>query len=421
MFTKICKRILLTACLCLTLFCFLPQAKAANSVDLYLFYGDGCPHCAHEKEFLSSIQDKYPNLSIHSYETWYNEQNIQKLENVGTYLNKDISGVPFTIVGDRTFTGYSDSIGKQIEQAIVYYSENKYDGDIAGIIDGTISPTPKEETSETLVDQEPQQEKKETPVEKEEMQNYQLSVPFFGDVDVKTLSLPVLSILLGTLDGFNPCAMWILLFLISMLLGMDNKKRMWALGLTFLITSALVYLLFMVSWLNFTKFIGTVSWLRMIIAVVALIGGLVNLISYFKTKQDGCHVVNERKRKKVFGKIKRFTSEKKFILAFLGIIALAVSVNLIELACSAGLPIIFTQILSMNHLSGFEYGMFIALYILFFLLDDLIVFIIAMTTLKITGISTKYGKLSHLIGGILMVIIAILLVFKPEWLMFQFS
>ena len=412
---------MLTACLCLTLFCFLPQAKAANSVDLYLFYGDGCPHCAHEKEFLSSIQDKYPNLSIHSYETWYNEQNIQKLENVGTYLNKDISGVPFTIVGDRTFTGYSDSIGKQIEQAIVYYSENKYDGDIAGIIDGTISPTPKEETSETTVDQEPQQEKKETPVEKEEMQNYQLSVPFFGDVDVKTLSLPVLSILLGTLDGFNPCAMWILLFLISMLLGMDNKKRMWALGLTFLITSALVYLLFMVSWLNFTKFIGTVSWLRMIIAVVALIGGLVNLISYFKTKQDGCHVVNERKRKKVFGKIKRFTSEKKFILAFLGIIALAVSVNLIELACSAGLPIIFTQILSMNHLSEFEYGMFIALYILFFLLDDLIVFIIAMTTLKITGISTKYGKLSHLIGGILMVIIAILLVFKPEWLMFQFS
>ena len=119
-------------------------------------------------------------------------------------------------------------------------------------------------------------------------------------------------------------------------------------------------------------------------------------------------------------RVKEFCSEKNFFLAIIGSIGLAISVNVVELACSAGLPIVFSEILSVNNLSGFEHVIYLLIYILFFMLDDIVIFIIAMTTMKLTGISNKYGKYSHLIGSIIMVLVGILLLFKPEWIMLNF-
>ena len=137
-------------------------------------------------------------------------------------------------------------------------------------------------------------------------------------------------------------------------------------------------------------------------------------------KNDGCDVVDKKERKKIMEKIKTITMEKKFILALIGIIVLAASVNIIELMCSIGLPLLFTQILAMNDLSSFEYGIYMLIYIFFFLIDDIVVFVISMITLNVTGISTKYSKYSHLIGGLVMLIIGMLLILKPELLMFNF-
>ena len=178
----------------------------------------------------------------------------------------------------------------------------------------------------------------------------------------------------------------------------------------------------MVAWLSIAINAFQQSILRTIIAAVALIAGIINLNSYIKTKNDpdGCTVVPKNKRQKIFDKIKKFTKEKSFLLAMLGVITLAISVNIVELACSAGLPLLFTSILAMNDLNTFQYGFNLFLYILFFLLDDIIIFAIAMKTLEVTGISTKYSKYSHLIGGIIMTLIGILLVLKPEWIMFNF-
>jgi len=201
---------------------------------------------------------------------------------------------------------------------------------------------------------------------------------------------------------------------------MKNKKRKWTLGITFLVTSALCYTLFMVAWLNIALTAMQTTFIRNIIAVVALIGAFVNLRSYIKSNDSGCTVVKDNKRKKIFDRIKKITKEKSFFLALLGIMVLAFSVNLVELACSAGLPLLYTSILAMNDLNVVEYAFNIFVYIFFFLIDDIIVFIIAMKTLEVTGISTKYGKFSHLIGGILMLFIGMILILKPEWLMFGF-
>ena len=247
-------------------------------------------------------------------------------------------------------------------------------------------------------------------------------IKIFGHtLNINKMPIPLIATVIGFIDGFNPCAMWVLIFLITMLMNMKNKKRMWALGITFLVTSAFVYLLIMFAWLTIIGSLTTIKWFRLTIALIALIGGLVNLNSFRKSlkKQDGCEVVDEKKRKKIITRIKKIVTEKSFILALIGVMALAISVNVIELACSAGLPMAFTQILAINELSTFEYIINILIYILFFLIDDIVVFVIAMITLDVTGISTKYTKYSHLVGGIIMVIIAILMAFKPEWLMFN--
>lgn len=199
---------------------------------------------------------------------------------------------------------------------------------------------------------------------------------------------------------------------------MKNKKRMWTLGITFIVASAFVYFLFLSAWLNFFLILGFVFWIRIAVGLVALGAGFYSLRDYHINKDAACKVTQGEKRKKTFDKLKDIIQEKGFLLAFVGIILLAFAVNLVELVCSAGLPAIYTQILSLNALPAWQYYLYILIYIFFFMLDDLFVFAIAMITLQAVGIQTKYIRLSRLIGGILMLIIGILLLFKPGLLMF---
>lgn len=386
------------------------NAKETDNLTLYVFKGDGCPHCKAEMDYLDTIKDKYTNLEIKEYEVWYDDDNASLLTKVESYFNIKRSGVPTTIIGNTVIQGYQNesSTGKKIERVINFYEENDYKDIVKEIKDGTAikntKKTDKFQEEETKLD-------KETSVK----------APIVGNVNLKDVSLLTSAVILGLIDGFNPCAMWILLFLISALIGMKDRKRMWTLGLTFLITSGLVYMLIMLSWISIAVKITTIVWIRNIIAIIALIGAILNLKSFIKSKNSGCEIVDSKKRKNIFSKIKKFTSEKSFILAFFGIIGLAISVNLVELACSAGLPLIFTELLAINNVSGFIKFIYIGIYIIFFLIDDIIVFTISMYTMKATGISTKYGKYSHLIGGLIMLLIGLLLIIKPEWLMFQFN
>ena len=146
-----------------------------------------------------------------------------------------------------------------------------------------------------------------------------------------------------------------------------------------------------------------------------------NLYTYYKErKNDGCTVVPKEKRKNIFAKIKKYAYDKRLFIAILGIMLLAVSVNIVELLCSAGLPLVYNELLALNKISGVKAVIYDLLYILFFMIDDLIIFIIAVKTMSIQGISNKFNKYSHLIGGIIMLIIGLLLIFNPGILMFNF-
>jgi len=249
----------------------------------------------------------------------------------------------------------------------------------------------------------------------------QIKVPVFGNLEIAALSLPLLTIIIAALDGFNPCAMWTLLFLISLLLGMKDRTRMWILGITFIATSALVYFLFLSAWLNFFLFIGYSLLIRYLVGAAAIGAGSYHLYDYLKNKNGVCKITGNEKRQQVFTKLKEIASKKQLFLALVGIILLAIAVNIVELLCSAGLPAVYTQVLSYTKLSSWQYYAYLVLYILIFMLDDLFVFFTAMITLKAVGLEGKYSRYSHLIGGILILAIGLLMLLKPEWLMFGYS
>ncbi len=382
----------------LLLLLFIPQV---NALDIHLFYSSVCSTCEEEINFLEEYAlDK--DINIITYETTSNKDNDELLSKVRSALNNNDKTVPYTVIGTTGITGFNSTVENQIKSAITKYQNEEYI-DIVDVIlndldvDYTINPP-------------------------EGVYN----IPLLGDVDAKEVSIPLVAIVLGFIDGFNPCAMWVLLFLLSIIITMKNRKKMWVIGLTFLITSAVVYLCFMLAWLTVAITLSQIFWVRFIIAIIAILGGIVNLTSYFqeRKKDNGCQVVDKEQRKSILKRInkvvKQMDNKKTYLLGIIGVMGLAVTVNLIELACSSGLPLIFTQILALNDLNGFQYFIYILIYILFFLVDDIVIFIIAMKTLKLTGISTKYNKLSHLIGGILLLLIGILMIFAPEILMFNF-
>ena len=392
----------------LLLLLLLPTLVSAKEVNLYLFHGDGCPHCAKEREYLKEIEKEYDDVNIHLYEVWYDTDNQELMEKVKKELNSSTNYVPLTIIGDKYTVGFNDNTKLMIKNNIEKCLKEECEDVVGNVLAGKTA-------NETTI-------KKEVKEQKKDKEDSIKDLPILGKVDVKKVSLPIIAAVIGLVDGFNPCAMWVLVFLISMLLGTKDRKKMWILGLTFLFTSAFIYLLFMVAWLNVAIKMNTVIWLRITIAIIAIIAAFINLKSFYKSlkKDTGCEVVDSKKRKNIIEKIKKFTLEKSLILGLLGVMTLAVSVNFIELACSAGLPLLFTQILALNNLSKLSYMIYILIYIFFFLIDDIIVFVIAMFTLKITGISNKYSKYSHLIGGIIMLLIGLLMIIKPEWLMLNF-
>lgn len=363
-----------------------------NSVTVYLFWAEGCPHCEKEIEFLDAIKTKYPQVEIKKYEVIQNPDNRNLLKSVGEKLDTNVSGVPFTVIGEKYFAGFysNETTGEEIENEIKNAIKQGYFDIVSQINKADVTPIPESKT---------------------------ITLPVFGNISVEKFSLPVITLLVAALDGFNPCAMWVLIFLIGLLLGTNNRKKMWILGFAFIMSSAFVYFLFLSAWLNLFFFLSFVSWIKLGVGLLAFGAGIYYLYDFYKNKSGACKVVGGGKKQAVYEKMKFLINQPNFVLSIVGIILLAFGINLIELVCSAGLPAIYTNLLSLSDLTLWQYYLYLIFYVFIFMLDDLIVFCIAMITLKITGLEGKFSRYSHLIGGVLMLIIGFLMLFKPEWLM----
>jgi thiol-disulfide isomerase/thioredoxin len=377
--------------------------QAQESVYLTIFYSDVCPHCADEKIFLEKLENKYDFLTVRQYKV---SKYSELFGQVSHRLGKTAAAIPFTVIGDEAIIGYLNdkTTGAQIEEMIIRHSH-------VGCNDVVGAVLKEHGLAEEVISGEvcdPGEDSKE---------GLNITLPVFGQINSASVSLPILTIMIGFLDGFNPCAMWVLLFLLSLLINMRDKRKLWLLGSTFIFVSGIVYFLFLTAWLNVFLFLGFIPMVRIIIGLVAIVSGIMHLRDY-QQNRTGCKATNKEKRQKTFQKIQTIVHTKSFWLALFGIITLAVSVNMLELVCSAGLPAIYTQVLTLANLPIWQYYAFLLLYVLIFIIDDLVIFIIAVKTWHTIGVSGKFSRFSSLIGGIIILLLGILLIFQPNWVMF---
>lgn len=353
---------------------------APPRVHIDFFYSATCSHCAAEEVFLDKLKADYPTITISYYEVTGSTENQNLLRDFYKNYNvpeREQGFVPATFTPTKYFIGFSDQIGENIKECL-----------IACLAGG-------ETTSEKF------------------------KVPLLGEIDAKKVSLPLLTAVLGTLDGFNPCAMWVLVFLISMLLATKSRKKIILIGGIFIFIEGLLYYLFMAAWLNALLFMSFVAVVRILIGLFGVGFGIMRIRDFIKWRPGVCKVVDAEKENKFTVRMKKILSLKSLPAVIFGVAALAFGVNLVEFFCSAGFPVIYTRILAAQGLAGIQYYLYLIFYNLFYMLDDLVVFGFAFFTLSRFNFSDKYNRWSTLIAGILILLLGALLIFKPELLVFK--
>lgn len=382
-------------------FSFLDTTPKQNKVitspsedSINIFVHPECPHCHAEKGYLDSIQEEYSDIQI-NYRDITERDNMNLMLQYGNKFNIPTRnlGTPFLV------TPYDYEIGFQNKET-----------------SGPRLISMLEEIREKrLVKTSGAEEVRKTDPNGKEFERI-VKLPLFGEVDVLDTSLPVLTAILGLSDGFNPCAMWVLVYLISIIVGLEDKKKIWLLVGAFVFSSGVLYFMFMTAWLNVFLFLGYVRKLSLAVGLGAVYFGTTMLYDFIKNKgQLQCKLEDNKTRSRTMDKIKKLAESQLSVATILGIIVLAFVVNSIEFVCSAALPAIYTHVLTQANLTTAAYYGYMLLYTLFFMLDDLIVFgLAAFAVNKYVG--TKYANASHLIGGIIMLALGVLLVFFPEYL-----
>ncbi len=376
--------------------------SAERKVELSLFWEPSCPYCKRAKNFLEKQQETNTWLKIQAHNIAQSKETAVLFARTNARFEITQPAVPLIVIGDRHFLGYDDdrTTGHALMQAARDCHVSQCPN-LASVLEFSPGPSGKIASDS---------HKQSAPGS--------VRVPVVGELSLEALSLPTLTILLAALDGFNPCAMWVLVFLIGLLMGMKDRMKMWLLGAAFLLTSGLVYFGFLAAWLNIFLVIGMLFWVRIGVGSFAIASGLYYLREYAINAAAECKVTNPRQRQRIMTALKASVAQKRFLFALLGIMVLAVIVNLIELFCSAGIPAVYTDILAMNDLSALQYFGYLTLYVVVFMLDDAAIFVLAMLALSAGGMTDRYLRLSHLLGGIVMTVIGVLLLFAPGWLTF---
>jgi hypothetical protein len=244
-----------------------------------------------------------------------------------------------------------------------------------------------------------------------------ITLPIVGTIDPYEYSLPALALTLGFIDGFNPCAMWVLVYLISITLTLNDKRKFLLIVGTFLFASGALYFLIMAAWLNAFLFLGYVRPVMIGVGAIALYWGITSLREFWKNKGEiACQVGDAKEKKKLSGEIEALLSSPLSLATFAGLVVLAFTINSIEFVCSSAIPAVFTQVLSLSNISALEHYSYILLYVLMYMLDDLVVFALAYFAVG-GALGNKVASYGHAIGAIILIVLGVMLLFAPKLLM----
>ncbi len=381
---------------------FLPftvNAQTEKEITIHYFMEQSCPNCKQITEYFDQYLDGKDHINLIRYDILLEPGSEELFLETVSVFKRDMATVPYVIIGGRDLQGLYE-IKSNLDITVKYYEEQE---DYVDILD-------KIKDNQLVLQSDFYQEDFETKT---------ITLPIIGDIELASFSLLLGAIFIGLIDGFNPCAMWILVFLITLLVNLKDRKKIWILGLTFILTSGIIYFIIMMSWLQLVIKVAMIQTFQIFIGILALIFAFYSIKHFWNQhrKDTGCEITNTKQKRKLMERAKKIINSNNLWLAIIGIMGMAISVNIIELACSAGLPVIYSSMLAYHQVSTGQSAIYIFIYVIFFILDDLLVFTIAIITLKVTGISNKYAKFSSLLGGLIMLFIGISLIFFPSILL----
>jgi glutaredoxin len=360
-----------------TVFGVEPELNNQSCLTIEVFTWKGCPHCADAKIFLEKLKIEYPQFVVINRDIKSSTKNTQRFLELNDKFEIDKPGVPSFFICNQFLIGFGD---EQTTGLIIKR--------ILGLTD----------SSETGV------------------AVNQIKTSLFGSVNVEKLGLPLFTTIIGLIDGFNPCAMWVLLLLLSILVNLKDRKRIIMIAGTFVFVSGAVYFVFMAAWLNLFLIIGFSRTLQIIVGIFALLMGAVHIKDYFAFKQGFSLSIPDSAKPTIYSRIRDVINAENMPAAFIAVITIAIMVNLVELLCTAGLPAIYTQILTSQQLNTAQYYAYLLLYNIAYVFDDALMVGIVVYTLSKRSLQEGQGRLLKLLSGSVIFILGVMLIFTPALL-----
>jgi len=374
---------------------------------VYFFRGKGCPHCEEERQFLEEMQREQPSLEIKDYEVWYNKENAGLMALMLQASGVQSSGVPVTFVGTRLFSGFTPR-SKGLLEAEIKKCRSVPCGDPLELLkkSGAAGNALPFKTVTSL----------NTPQTGGDSKNKAITIPVIGDLDVSNSSLPVLTLLIAGMDSFNPCAFFVLLTLLGMLVHAQSRNKMLLIGGIFVFFSGFIYFLFMAAWLNLFLVMGHVAVITTIAGCVSVTIAAINIKDFFLFKQGVSLSIPASAKPKLFERMRRLLRSDSLLSILIGATVLAIVANFYELLCTAGFPMVFTRILTLKNLPTPTYYLYLVLYNIVYVVPLFIIVLGFSLTLGSRKLSEWQGRVLKLVSGNMMLGLGSILLINPALL-----
>ena len=361
--------------------------KTDESADIEVFVQQGCPHCADAKVFLLTLKREQPTLNIIIHDLIQESAALERLQHLAKSQGINTLRVPAFQVGGQLIFGYSKEAGTD------------------QLIRSALSKIP---TANIQHNSDSCETKGALSCETEQY------IDFFGHrLSLDETGLPLFTLAVGLLDGFNPCSIWVLVLMISLLASMKDRMRMFAIAGTFVAVEGVVYFMFMAAWLNLFLLIGLSRLSEIVIAGIALLVGLINLKDFGFFGLGVSLSIPDTAKPDIYARIRQILQAKNLTAALIWAFVLAILVQIVEFMCTSGFPMLYTRILTLKQLDSSRYYAYLLLYNLAYMFDDVIILILGIITLSQRRLQEKQGRWLKLISGLAMVGIAIYLLLKP--------
>lgn len=369
-------------------------APNTEGADIEVFVRNGCPHCAKAEAFLAELKQEQPQLLISVHDVEQEASALTRLAQLAQERGVNNARVPAFNVGGELIIGYTDALttGKLIRSALQHKA-----------------PTPQATQDESGSCAAASELSCEAPQAAET----DFSVDFWGQhLSLDSVGLPLFTLAMGLLDGFNPCSLWVLILMISLLAPMQDRWRMLAIAGTFVLVEGIAYFLFMAAWLNLFLLIGLSRPSEIVIALIALIAGALNLKDFWRFGWGVSLSIPNAAKPGIYARMRSILSTQNLAAAMLGAMILAVLVQIVEFMCTSGFPALFTRILTLKHLDTLSYYAYLLLYNLAYMFDDMIILAIGVITLSQHRLQEKEGRWLKLVSGLVMVGLGIYLLLQ---------